>query len=416
MADISFWGGVGVIGSTKVLIAQDGWRILLDFGVEFSSPTSLYRGAVQPRPENFLRDLLRVGNAPYIPALYRQDALQGMDLAPGDDQRTAVFVSHAHSDHMGLVGWITPTIPIYCSPDTARLATALTGSGQGFSGAMPDLIMVKDRETVNFGPFRVTRYPVDHDIIGASAYAVETEDGVVAYTGDLRLHGRHPGQTIEFAEAVRGCRVLVTEGSMLGTGFRATEPTEFEVDEQFRRSLKATPGLVLLTLLPYNLERVDAFLTIAQDVNRVVLFPPAMARFLQAMGISAKVADATALHEVRQNPAQYVVQVSMSSLPDLLDLPLGPGSSFIHADGEPIGTFDPYWDILKDWLAFCHTPFWPIGTSGHMSPADLHQFIEIIHPQIVFPVHSTAPERLVPPPGTTRWIPQRGRIYSLTHR
>ena len=36
MADISFWGGVGVIGSSKVLIEQDSWRVLLDMGLDFS--------------------------------------------------------------------------------------------------------------------------------------------------------------------------------------------------------------------------------------------------------------------------------------------------------------------------------------------------------------------------------------------
>lgn len=93
MADISFWGGVGVVGSSKVLIEQDGWRVLVDFGIEFSSPRSLYRGDVSPRPEHFLKDLLRVGSAPSVPALYHTGALQGMDLKPGGDGRTALFIS-----------------------------------------------------------------------------------------------------------------------------------------------------------------------------------------------------------------------------------------------------------------------------------------------------------------------------------
>lgn len=85
-----------------------------------------------------------------------------------------------------------------------------------------------------------------------------------------------------------------------------------------------------------------------------------------------------------------------------------PGSVFVHANGEPLGAFDPGWDVLQDWLKFLHVPFWSIGTSGHASPEDLNRLVQWVQPDILFPLHSREPDRLLPPPGTLRWLPERG--------
>lgn len=418
MANISFWGGVGVIGSSKVLIEQDGWRIILDFGLEFNPGQGLFRGRAQLRSGHELEDRLRTGIAPWLPYVYRADALGGVDLAGGADGRTAVFISHCHLDHIGLTGFIDPMIPIYGSPDTVRMMDALEKVGENVDGGHPTIIPLEDGEAVNVGPMRVTRYPVDHDVIGASGYAIETENGLVAFTGDIRLHGRHPERSLAFADAVQGARGLVIEGTTLTAGFREPQWTEWEVDQQFQSILDRTPGLVMMTVYPRNLERILAFLHLAKEAHRVVLWPSAVASFLSHMGIlGVKSFDASVIGNINAYPDRYVVQVAVTDLAWLLDLPTGPGAVFVHANGEPLGSFDPDWSVLQDWLAYTRTTFWSIGTSGHASPDDLHQLVERIRPDIVFPLHSLAPDRLVPPPGSRRWLPQRGgRRYPLQGR
>jgi ribonuclease J len=418
LAEISFWGGVGVIGSSKILIEQDGWRILLDCGLDFSPGAGFFRSHVTPRPGHILQDRLRTGGAPWISHLYRPDAVAGLDLAGGSDGRTAVFITHAHIDHIGLTGWVDPGVPLYCSPETKRVMDALAVAGDGVEGGQPTFIGMADGETIAFGPFRVTRHPVDHDVIGASGYAVETEDGVVGFTGDIRLHGRHPEKSLGFAQAIHGARAFVIEGTTLSFGFKSAQSTEIAVDEQFTRILGQTPGLVLMSLYPRNVERVESFMAIARNAGRIILWPPKMAAFFTHLGLpDVATWDESRLDAVRSHPERYVIQLTVAEIPVLLDLPVGPGAVFVHANGEPLGVFDPDYEVLQDWLKMTHTPWWGIGTSGHASPDDLNRLVETVAPEILFPLHSQEPDRLIPPPGTVRWLPQRGgRRFSLKGR
>ncbi len=416
MAEISFWGGVGVIGSSKVLIEQGSWRVMLDFGLDFTPGAGLFRMGVQVRPEFALHDRLYTEQAPLVPHIYRPEALHGFPLPAGSDRHTAVFISHAHIDHIGLTGFIDPSIPIYCSPQTYRLMEALAESGDVVEGYPPTFTAMEEGKPLTWGPFRVTCYPVDHDVVGASGYAVETEDGIVAFTGDIRLHGRHPEFSESFARSVKSARALVIEGTTLSFGFAEAQRTEAEVDALFAKALQQTPGLVLISLYPRNLERVESFLAIAKKAGRIMVWPKTWSTFFRHWGFK----DIQAFEEdidvaaIRHNPSQFVLQMNPQWLPWLLDLEVGPGSMFLHANGEPLGTFDPRWNVLHEWLKFLHVPFWSIGTSGHASPEDLNRLVQWIQPDILFPLHSMEPDRLLPPPGTVRWLPQRGgKRYAL---
>ncbi len=419
MVKVSFWGGIGVIGSSKILIEQEGWRLLLDLGLDFHPGQGLFRLGVDPRPKTALADRLRVGDAPAINHVFRTDALRGTSVVGGSDGKTAICISHGHLDHIGLIGWVDPAIKIYASPQTIRLIDALRQSGEGFEGGLPQILPLLDEQELSFGPFKIRRYPVDHDVIGASGYRIETADGVLAYTGDIRLHGRHPDDSLAFAKAVRGARALVIEGTTLSFGFTERNRTEGEVDQLFGQILKETPGLVLFSVYSRNVERIEAFLARAQDSHRQLLWPAAMARLFRALGLRDIMAldEDVRLDDIKANPRGYGVNLAAEHLPLLLDLPVGPASAYVHANGEPFGVFDPRWNLLQEWLSFCHTPFWSIGSGGHASPDDLNRLVELIHPDILFPLHSQAPDRLIPPPGTVRWLPERGgRQFDLAGR
>lgn len=418
MATVSFWGGVGVIGSSKILVEQDGWRVLLDFGLDYTPGAGPFRAGIRPRTGRELYDRLLTGLAPRIPHVYRSDLVEGTGLEGGTDGKTALFITHAHLDHMGLIGFVDPVLPMYASPETIRLVQALASAGDRVEGGDPVFRPLAAREPVQVGPLRVTRYDVDHDVAGASGYRVETENGVLAFTGDIRLHGRHPERSLRFAEAVRGARALVIEGTTLSMGFRNPVRTEQEVDALFEEALAQTPGLVMVSLYPRNVERVEAFSAAAARHGRSLLWPAMQARALSAW-FDKEMPDwgGPALSEdIRRHPEQFVVQLAGYDIPWMLDFDPGPGSIYVHANGEPLGAYDPLWDVLQDWLRMRHVPFWSIGTSGHASPDDLNRLVSIVHPEILFPLHSQEPDRLLPPPGVERWLPERGRFYNLAGR
>ena len=75
-------------------------------------------------------------------------------------------------------------------------------------------------------------YPVDHSILGASAIAVETPDGWVGFTGDMRFHGQQPGLMGEFAQGFSELDLLalIVDGTHTTAGVRPV--TENDVYER----------------------------------------------------------------------------------------------------------------------------------------------------------------------------------------
>jgi ribonuclease J len=414
MARLRFYGGVGVIGSTKVVVEQDGWRVLLDMGADIPGLEGLVRSPLRLPAGSELRARILLGEAPPIEHLYRPDAVEGTNVAAGDDGRSALFISHCHIDHVGLMGWVDPALPIYSAEETVRMLDALEVAGQGLEGGRVSVRTMAEGEPVAVGPLTVERYRVDHDIPGASGFLVHTDGGVVAYSGDLRLHGRYPELTERFAERARGAAVLVMEGTTLSGDPTRPVRSEAQVEAAFDEELGKAPGLVLLSMYPRDIERLAAFVGIAARRGRRIVWPPTTAAFLRAWGLDdIREFDADTLEEIRREPSRFVVQPAANELGTLLDLPVGPGSVFLHANGEPLGPFQAGWELLQQWLARLQVPFTVIGTSGHATPHDLHRVLELIRPKVVYPLHTTDPYRLLPPPGTLRVLAEYGRWYDV---
>jgi ribonuclease J len=70
----------------------------------------------------------------------------------------------------------------------------------------------------------------------------------------------------------------------------------------------------------------------------------------------------------------------------------------LHANGEPLGEFDPHWPVFTDWLRYLGVTPHRIGCSGHASPEDLHEFVERVAPGVVPDPHV----RTDPPAPTAR--------------
>jgi ribonuclease J len=417
MATIEFWGGVGVIGSSKILICDGGHRVLLDLGLDVPREGDLLRKPGGPRPGRELSDRLALGSAPRIPGLFAPD-----ELAPGDPLAeavgpSAVFVSHPHIDHAGLAGYVRDDIPVHASPDTARVMRSLAASGEGLAGGDPEWVDVAECEKIAVGPIEVERIAVDHDVPGASGYLVRTADGTLAFTGDFRFHGHHPELSWAFAERAEGCDVLVTEGTTLSWDEHHPLRAESDVESDFAAALEGNPDLLLLAVYPRDVERVERFLRIADAAGRTIVWPDRTAAFLAGMGVEAAVSLGTlGLDELCAAPGRYVVQLDPDRITDLLDLPIGPRTVCLHANGEPLGPYEPRWALFTDWLTRLGVELRRIGVSGHAYQDDLHRMVHRIAPRILVPIHTFSPYRVHPVGATTRLVVEYARTYDFAGR
>ncbi|GAA4181758.1 MBL fold metallo-hydrolase [Gryllotalpicola koreensis] len=444
MTTIEFFGGLGVIGSSKIVISQGNSRVQLDMGLDIPSGEDLMAAPVglDSRRGRELADLLRIGAAPRVPGLYDPRWLPAdvaseelLTDAPG---LHALFISHAHLDHMGLVGFVRPSVPVYAMAQTVELLRALQLSGEPVLGAEPAWRVISPGVPVTVGDITVEALPVDHDVQGACGFLVTTPDGRIAFTGDLRFHGSEAQLSRDFAAAVAGVDVLITEGTTLSWEPLPAPVTEADAAQRFRAALDEASGLVLVALYPRNTLRAARFAEAAREAGRTLVWPGRVAALFARLGcgdvvtwdasrpqasdhleaIARAEADGfrfstVSLDAVRAEPGRYVVMPDPHDLPSLLDLPLVPGDMLLHSNGQPLGDFDTWWRPFTAWLGQLGVELRSAGSGGHASADDLHAMVERIAPRVVFPIHTFSPRRLQVPSGVRRVIAEYGVKYPL---
>ena len=125
---------------------------------------------------------------------FGDDTTPGIDLICADpefiteyaDQIEAIFLTHAHEDHIGAVGLLWPRLraPLYATPFTAHLVAGKLAE-RGLSHV--DVNVVPLEGSVEAGPFEVTYVTLTHSIPEPNALAIKTPTGTILHTGDWKI-------------------------------------------------------------------------------------------------------------------------------------------------------------------------------------------------------------------------------------
>ncbi|MES2153754.1 MAG: MBL fold metallo-hydrolase [bacterium] len=329
-------GGVGEIGGNCFAVESGRTRVLLDFGVSFKRYGQAFSEFLKPRKVNGIGDWLLSGVAPDIPGLYRQDYRGQNGLREEARGVDAVFVSHPHIDHLGLVPLVRPDIPIVSSPTAFAVARAIEDTGGSFdqsdftrfraqfrmraktSGDEGQLSRVKYSDAGERGETPMERpwhtaakmeldgitahlLPVDHSIHGARGILLEG-DVQVAYSGDMRFHGRHKEWSERFVERCAGVDVLLVEGTNVANDkdkasargpahledFKALQQyNESGVESYIAEQLAGEHGYVFVAYPQRDLDRLETFVRVARKTGRRLALTPKQAYLLDMVHATA---------------------------------------------------------------------------------------------------------------------------------
>ena len=167
--NIRFWGGLKTIGGTVVSVEYKNSRVIFDFGLTYDPATNIFDGQIKRRSHGMVRDSLRLNLIPPIDGLYAAENLGSyqQDLIPAEEygQETAVIISHLHLDHIGAMGLIAPSIPVYVTKESHELYQALEVIGEGVPGNR-DYQSCDYGVSFSIGEINITPIQVDHDIRG----------------------------------------------------------------------------------------------------------------------------------------------------------------------------------------------------------------------------------------------------------
>ncbi len=128
-------------------------------------------------------------------------------------------------------------------------------------------------------------YPVDHSILGASATAIETRDGWIGYTGDIRFHGQQPGLMEEFVQGFMDLKplALIVDGSNTQPGVSPT--TENDVYERVMEVTTGQNGLIVADFDAMDMERLLTFNHVAEATRRSLVLSPRDVHMYLSMSI-----------------------------------------------------------------------------------------------------------------------------------
>lgn len=128
-------------------------------------------------------------------------------------------------------------------------------------------------------------YPIDHSILGASAIAIETRDGWIGYTGDIRFHGQQPGLMEEFVQGFTELHpvALIVDGTNTQPGI--TPITENDVYERVMEAIKGQDGLIVADFDAMDMERLLTFNHVAEATHRKLVLSPRDVHMYLSMSI-----------------------------------------------------------------------------------------------------------------------------------
>lgn len=477
---IEILDGKNCIGGSKILISEKNFSFFFDFGKNFSKFGEYFEEFLSPRTATGIFDLWKLNLIPKINNIYRDDLFPPyLNEKVREINLIAVFLSHAHLDHAGFISILKEDIPIITTSTSIKF---LKGIETIKSSSLNEFTEIKKRiwdidenfneifsksirskknrknemedenankydrnffkikkikEESKIDNLKFISLKTDHSIFGSLGFFVEIDGKGVAYTGDIRFHGKNSSYSYEFVDEVKKIKpdVLITEGTR-----KKDEKINKKEEDVYNASIKVVRKyygkIVIADFGPRNIERLETFLKIAKETDRKILITYKDALILDLLKDENNIIDdddVYIIHEkkldtsryikdikdkykykiitpktLNQNQGDFIVCYSFFDLVNLLDLELNKGA-YIYSTSEAY-TEEQEFDIkrLFNWIKFFNLDIFGIEmfennfkfsgdyhSSGHASFDDIIWMINEIDPKYIIPVHTENIEEFI---------------------
>lgn len=401
--------GTKEIGGSCVEVWTENTRILLDFGMPL----------VDEKGDDFnfypYKDLTRQ-------ELIREGILHDIDgLYPDSDNLIdGIVISHAHQDHVGLLGYVNSNIKYYLGEATHEIIKL----GNIFNRkdiALKNCYHFEKSETFNVSDISITPYWNDHSAFDAYSFLVEADGKSIFYSGDFRSHGRKAKAFEWFIRnAPQNVDYLLLEGTTIGS---SDEPfkTEDELEQEFATLFKNSDCINYVWTSSQNIDRlvsiykaciesdktfvIDVYTanvlhtlsrfanlpTPLKDFKQIkVLFPYILTTNLYARNLDEhviKFAKSKITKEtISANPSDYVVIVRPNMKVDIERITANRGNLIYSMwDGYKK---KPYTMEFLNWFVSKNFTVVDIHTSGHADTPTLKRMVEALKPKYIVPIHT----------------------------
>ncbi|MEA4898621.1 MAG: MBL fold metallo-hydrolase [Christensenellaceae bacterium] len=237
--------GAKQIGGNIVEIATDTTRIILDCG----------------------------RNLPPLDDPKAADDSEIEGLTHGKSAYDAVFITHYHADHCGLIGRVNSDIPIYMGGTTKIVLDVIADF---IDAPLPRTdCLLEPGKKVGVGDITVLPLDVKHSAQGALAFLVEAGGQKLLYTGDFR------DMDEAYYALIGEIDLLLCEGTNIGARGGITEDG---IASAAARIMRETRGQVFVLTSTTNIERINSIARACNTSGRTLAIDPFMKAITDRVG------------------------------------------------------------------------------------------------------------------------------------
>jgi len=193
-------------------------------------------------------------------------------LTEGKSIYNAVFITHSHGDHIGLIDKINKDIPVYVEEKSLEIHN-LTCDFCGKKRVKRKLNTFKISKKIkensviyDNGDIKVTPYITDHSSYNSCMYLIESKEKRILHTGDFRNHGRKKNIFGKIINTIGKVDLLITEGTTL-TRSKENFITESELESKALNIIN-NYDQVLIMQSSTNIDRTVSFLRASLQSNK----------------------------------------------------------------------------------------------------------------------------------------------------
>ena len=421
-----FFGGVNEIGGNKVLLEDGRVRVFLDFGQSFTFGADYFTGWLGPRAVNGLGDYLEFDLLPKIMGVYAKELLAFTDLPYTEPEIDAVFLSHAHVDHVNHIQFLDPKIRVCLGVGTELFLEVMEETSGFCSYGEHRYETFRTGDKVEVDGLIIEPVHVDHSIPAAYGFLIHTSEGTIVYTGDLRAHGPRKDMTEEFADRARESEpvAMICEGTRMVEAEERKNYSEQDVEKLSGEVVSSNDKIVFVSRYSRDMDRFRSFYNVAKSNGRRIVISPKTAYLLSKLVDDKRLdlpdpsednsilvyykrkksgefdekdyyiwerqfMDKMVTYEfVHENQSKLIMDLDFYQFAELIDIRPSPGSHFIHSMSEPYSEEDIQDRVMHNWLDHFKMRFHQLHASGHLDRHELTTLIDTIKPKKIYPIHT----------------------------